>query len=109
MTKDVNYLPQHSVVSVSYVMFIVSSKSHGCSTSVIVLLYIDGLLQKGCDSSAIAMELHLSCTDSVIWYHNILDHVRMAPDYIMDFFLGSSSDCIPINIEAYSAYHCFMT
>ena len=37
-------------------------------------LHIDELVQERCNSSAIAMELHLSCTNRSIWYTNLLWH-----------------------------------
>ena len=44
--------------------------------------YIDGLVQERCNSSVLAMELHLSCINPLI-----LDHVISAPDSVLHYYL----------------------
>ena len=51
------------------------------------LVYIDGLVQEGCNSSVLAMELHLSCTtpsiciDFLSWIMNMLTHCDLVMSY----------------------------
>ena len=41
---------------------------------VIMEIAFDGLVQERCDSSALAMELHLSCTNPSLWYQGHVWH-----------------------------------
>ena len=41
----------------------------GCNDDYSITIHIDGFVQERCNSSALAMELRLSCTNPSIWSH----------------------------------------
>ena len=44
--------------------------THGVYLDMYLCIYIDGLMQERCNSSALAMELHPSCSNPSIWRYS---------------------------------------
>ena len=52
-----------------------------------VYMYIDGLVQERRNSSALAMELHLSCTNPLICHHVFYEEGRLST-YVLLVFIN---------------------
>ena len=63
------------------------------SQHVICTGYIDGLVQERCNSSTLAMELHLSCTSLLIWWWNDWYIVYAIDVYHISFFFSWIAEC----------------
>ena len=44
--------------------------THGVYLAMYLCICIDGLMQERCNSSALALELHLSCTNPSMWRYS---------------------------------------